>query len=69
MISSSHRPKEAAGKRTPLIDGIEKVTGRAKYTADLETGEALVGRILRSRWSHANILSVDTSKARALPGV
>ncbi|MDT3683751.1 MAG: 4-hydroxybenzoyl-CoA reductase subunit alpha [Pseudorhodoplanes sp.] len=69
MISSFTRPNEAVGKRTPLIDGIEKVTGRAKYTADLEAGDTLIGRILRSPWSHANILSVDTSKARALPGV
>lgn len=69
MIPSFARPNEAAGKRTPLIDGIEKVTGRAKYTADLASGDALVGRIFRSPWSHANILSVDTSKARALPGV
>ncbi|MDO8418831.1 MAG: hypothetical protein Q7S90_02250 [Rubrivivax sp.] len=34
------------GRRTPLIDGIEKVTGRARYTADLPLGPALVGRIL-----------------------
>ena len=69
MIPSSPRPREAAGKRFPLIDGIEKVTGRAKYTADLEAGDALVGCILRSPWPHANILSIDTTRARALPGV
>ena len=32
----------------PLIDGIEKVTGRARYTADLDHAGALVGRIFRS---------------------
>jgi 4-hydroxybenzoyl-CoA reductase subunit alpha len=58
-----------AGRRAPLVDGIEKVSGRAKYTADLEHRGALVGRILRSPYSHAELLGVDASKARALPGV
>ncbi|HVB47707.1 MAG TPA: 4-hydroxybenzoyl-CoA reductase subunit alpha [Burkholderiales bacterium] len=58
-----------AGRRTPLIDGVEKVTGRARYTADLPAEHALVGLILRSPHAHAEILRVDTSRARALPGV
>jgi len=58
-----------AGTRQPLIDGIEKVTGRAKYVADLDPANALVGRILRSPWPHAEILSIDTRPALALPGV
>lgn len=53
----------------PLIDGIEKVTGRAKYTADLEHADALVGRILRSPVSHGEIVRLDVSKASALEGV
>jgi 4-hydroxybenzoyl-CoA reductase subunit alpha len=57
------------GVRTPLIDGIEKVTGKAKYTADLAVAGALCGRILRSPHSHARVLSVDTSAAEALEGV
>jgi 4-hydroxybenzoyl-CoA reductase subunit alpha len=57
------------GRRTPLIDGIEKVTGRAHYTADLPFGEALVGRILRSPIAHGVIRGIDTTAARALPGV
>ncbi|TAN55882.1 MAG: 4-hydroxybenzoyl-CoA reductase subunit alpha, partial [Rhodospirillales bacterium] len=57
------------GARTPLIDGVDKVTGRAKYTADLAHQGALVGRILRSPRAHARILSIDVSKALALPGV
>ena len=56
-------------RRVPLIDGIEKVTGRAKYTADLQHADALVGRILRSPVSHGEILSLDISKAQALEGV
>jgi 4-hydroxybenzoyl-CoA reductase subunit alpha len=61
-VRSSHR-------RVPLIDGIEKVTGRARYTADLDHASALVGRILRSPVSHGDILGLDVSRARALDGV
>jgi 4-hydroxybenzoyl-CoA reductase subunit alpha len=57
-----------AGRATPLIDGIEKVTGRARYTADLGTN-SLHGEILRSPHAHAEIVRIDTSRARALPGV
>jgi 4-hydroxybenzoyl-CoA reductase subunit alpha len=59
----------AVGQRTPLIDGVEKVTGHARYTADLPLGEALVGRILRSPIPHGLIRGIDTAAARALPGV
>jgi len=52
-----------------LIDGVEKVTGRAHYTADLVTADTLVGRIFRSPFSHARIKHLDVSRARALPGV
>ncbi len=57
------------GARTPLIDGVEKVTGRARYTADLPFGTVLVGRILRSPIAHGRIRGIDTSKARAIAGV
>ena len=58
-----------ARRGVPLIDGIEKVTGRAKYTADLDHANALVGRILRSPVSHGDIVRLDVTKARALDGV
>ena len=57
------------GARTPLVDGVEKVTGKAKYTADIAAVGALVGRILRSTVAHGRILSIDTSAAEALEGV
>jgi CO/xanthine dehydrogenase Mo-binding subunit len=50
-------------------DGIDKVTGRAKFGADLFLPGMLVGKILRSPHPHANIRSIDTSAAEALPGV
>ncbi|MBI3704051.1 MAG: molybdopterin-dependent oxidoreductase, partial [Rhizobiales bacterium] len=58
-----------ARRGVPLIDGIEKVTGRAKYTADLDHANALVGRLLRSPVSHGDIVRLDVTKARALEGV
>ncbi len=66
--AAMQRP-HAVGQRTPLIDGVEKVTGRARYTADLPFGEVLVGRILRSPVAHGAIRGIDTSRARVLPGV
>jgi 4-hydroxybenzoyl-CoA reductase subunit alpha len=60
---------KGAGARIALVDGIEKVTGRAKYTADLFTPEALAGRIFRSPYAHADIISIDISEALKLPGV
>ena len=57
------------GDYVPMIDGPEKVSGRAKYTADLITPGTLVGRIFRSPYSHAEILDVDVSEAVKLPGV
>ena len=56
------------GQRVPLIDTEEKVTGQAAFTADLPA-HALVGRILRSPYAHAELIEVDVSAARALPGV
>jgi 4-hydroxybenzoyl-CoA reductase subunit alpha len=62
-------PARSVGQATPLIDGIEKVTGRARYAADLPVGEALVGMILRSPVAHGVIRGIDTSHARAIRGV
>ena len=53
----------------PLIDGIDKVLGRARYTADLDRAGSLVGRILRSPIAHGEIVRIDTARARALDGV
>ncbi len=64
-----HAGKGPVGTPMPLVDGIEKVTGRALYTADLVGDGALVGRILRAPVSHGRILSVNTERALALDGV
>jgi 4-hydroxybenzoyl-CoA reductase subunit alpha len=62
-------PTRSVGERTPLVDGVDKVSGRARYTADLPARAALVGRIGRSAVAHGLIRGIDASAARALPGV
>ncbi len=50
-------------------DGVDKVTGRAVYGADVRLQNMLTGRVKRSPHAHAIIKSIDVSKALALPGV
>lgn len=57
------------GKRLPRLDGVAKVTGEAKYAADIMLPRMLQGKILRSTLPHARILNIDTSRAERLPGV
>ncbi len=57
------------GTRPLRPDGVDKVTGRAKFGADLSLPDMLVGKVLRSPHPHARIRSIDVSKAAALPGV
>ena len=62
-------PAHTIGAYVPMVDGPDKVSGRAKYTADLIAPSLLAGRILRSPYSHAEIIEVDISAALRLPGV
>ncbi len=57
------------GTRPVRPDGVDKVTGRAKFGADFNVPGMLTGKVLRSPHPHALIRSIDTSKAEALPGV
>ncbi len=57
------------GKPLPRMDAVAKVTGAAKYTDDYKFEGMLYGATLRAKFPHARILRIDTSKARALPGV
>ncbi len=50
-------------------DGVDKVTGRAQYGADLNLPNMIYGKVLRSPHAHARIKKVDVSKALAIPGV
>src|SRR5579864_3039970 len=69
MTPTAAAAMAAPRREIPLIDGVEKVTGRAAYTADLDHADALVGRIFRSPVSHGEIVRLDVAKARALAGV
>ena len=60
---------EVVGKRPVRPDGVDKVTGRAQYGADLKLPGLAFGKILRSPHAHASIISIDTSVAEKLPGV
>jgi CO/xanthine dehydrogenase Mo-binding subunit len=57
------------GTRTMRPDGVDKVTGRARFGADFNLPGQLIGHVLRSPHPHARIISIDTSRAEALPGV
>ena len=57
------------GTRPIRPDGVDKVTGRAKFGADLNLPGMLHGWMVRSPHAHARIVSIDTSKAETLPGV
>lgn len=57
------------GKSVERTDGRVKVTGKARYAGDLVAPGMLHGKILRSPLAHARILSIDVSRAKALPGV
>ena len=63
------RELKYVGRSVPRVDGVEKVTGKAKFLGDLVVPGMLHGKILRSTYPHARILSIDTSKAEALNGV
>jgi CO/xanthine dehydrogenase Mo-binding subunit len=58
-----------AGTNAPRVDGIEKVTGKAVYTSDIQLPGMAHARILRSPVAHAKVVKVDASKAQAFAGV
>jgi CO/xanthine dehydrogenase Mo-binding subunit len=63
------RDVRGIGLRIPRPDAPEKVAGRTQYVGDLQLPNMLHARLLRSPHAHARIKRIDTSKAKALPGV
>ncbi|RED49035.1 xanthine dehydrogenase family protein molybdopterin-binding subunit [Aestuariispira insulae] len=57
------------GTRPARPDGMDKVTGKARFGADMNMPGQLIGKILRSPHPHARIKSIDASEALAMPGV
>ncbi|MCZ6548666.1 MAG: xanthine dehydrogenase family protein molybdopterin-binding subunit [Deltaproteobacteria bacterium] len=63
------RALKIAGTGAQRVDGVEKVTGKAVYTGDIELPGMAYAKILRSPMSHARLVSVDARKAEGLSGV
>jgi CO/xanthine dehydrogenase Mo-binding subunit len=63
------RQLKYVGHSVPRVDGIEKVTGKAKFVGDISVPGMLYGKILRSPYPHARLLSIESKKAEALAGV
>lgn len=63
------KERKLIGKRLPMVDGVEKVTGRAVYSVDFLLPGMLHAKLLRSPFPHARILSINTEKAWQVPGV
>jgi len=57
------------GKRVPLVDSPNKVTGQAIYTDDIKLPNMTVAKLVRSTKAHARIVAIDTTEAERLPGV
>jgi selenium-dependent xanthine dehydrogenase len=69
QLPATESPLTAVGRPVPRPDARAKVTGQATFAADLYFEGTLHARVLRSKHPHARILRVDTSRAKALPGV
>src|SRR5260370_3325301 len=68
----TYMPKELqkiVGTRPIRPDGVDKVTGKANFGADMVMPGMLWGKVKRSPHAHARVMSINTEKARALPGV
>ena len=68
-VMKTTREVKGVGLAIPRADGAEKVTGKTEYVADLKPKGMLHAKLLRSPHAHARIKRIDTSKAKALPGV
>jgi carbon-monoxide dehydrogenase large subunit len=62
-------PHRIVGRPIGRVDGADKVSGAARYSADVTLPGMVWGKALRSPLPHARIVRIDTSRARALPGV
>src|SRR5438067_10539458 len=60
---------QVIGKPVPRLDAVDKVTGAARYAADVNLPGMLWATFLHSPHPHARLTRIDTSKAEAMPGV
>ncbi len=69
MATTTEQELKVVGTRPIRHDGFDKVTGRAVYGPDISLPGMLHGKVLRSPYAHANIRSIDASRAESYPGV
>ncbi|MDE0354348.1 MAG: hypothetical protein OXK20_01660, partial [Deltaproteobacteria bacterium] len=69
MSDDKSRDFEVVNRSVPRRDGRAKVSGRALYVSDVKLPGMAYAKVLRSPYAHARIVSMDTSKAEAHPGV
>ncbi|MBW7849462.1 MAG: molybdopterin-dependent oxidoreductase [Rhodospirillales bacterium] len=69
MTTKTIEKNSLIGRRIPKMDAPDKASGKTRYIGDLNVSGQLYGKILRSGRIHARIVRIDTSKAKALPGV
>lgn len=62
-------PSSTLGARVPFVDALEKVTGRAVFTADMSLPRMLAAKIVRSPVAHAKLRNIDVSRALKVKGV
>lgn len=68
-VNDMHKELKVVGKRLPLKENYDKVTGKAEYCTTISLPGMLVGKVLHSPHAHARILAIDVSRAEAIPGV
>lgn len=61
--------RSVLGQRLPRLDGLSKVNGKHVYASDVSLPGMLYGRVVRSKVPHGQLRAIDTSRARAMPGV
>lgn len=69
LVVESPITTQKVGQRVPKLDAWEKVCGQTQYIHDLKLPGMLYGKILYSRYAHARIVHIDTTRAERLPGV
>lgn len=69
VLTEKKSPYKVVGKSEPKVDAVKLAQGKSAFVADFEIRGLLHAKVLKSPVAHARIKKIDTSKARALPGV
>ncbi len=69
VLAPQTSPYQTVGKPEKKVDAVKLAQGKPAFTADIEKRGMLVAKVLHSPYAHATIKHIDTSKAKAIPGV